>query len=60
MRPSFDEVIHGLAGVMVRDGKPVQALFARRRDQRFRAGNAVATEERVTMQVEMVRHRKES
>ena len=54
-----NEVNDGLTGVVVGHRETVQALFASRRDQRFRAGNAVGAEKRVTMQVEVIRHRKE-
>ncbi len=52
----FEQISDRIAGVVIGNGDAVQTFGARRRDQIFRAGDAVAGKERVGMQIEIERH----
>jgi len=52
----LEQVVDRVAGVVIGDGDAAQTFGARRRDHIFRAGNAVAGKERMSVQIDVKRH----
>src|SRR4051812_32096533 len=59
-QPFFGQVSDRVAGVMVGDGKPVEAFFTGGGDIVLRARDAIAREESMGMEVDVEGHRREA
>jgi hypothetical protein len=54
--PLIDHILNGIAGVMVGNGKAIEAFGSGRFDQLLWAANTVARKERVAMEVDLDGH----